>query len=48
MRFLFDYGEAIVCLGPFLLIAIIFGALIWNSLPDRTKKGRDKDDAKRE
>jgi hypothetical protein len=39
MEQLFKYGEFLICIGPvFLIIALVFGALIWNNLPDRTKK----------
>ncbi|HTH51351.1 MAG TPA: hypothetical protein VL501_05435 [Pyrinomonadaceae bacterium] len=39
MEQLFNYGELLICIGPaFLIIALVFGALIWNSLPDQTKK----------
>jgi len=35
---LYDFGEFLFCFGPvFLVIFIIFGALLWNSLPPRTK-----------
>ena len=46
MRYLFDYGEGLLCFFPvFALIAFIFLALVWNNLPDMTvKKNRKKDD----
>lgn len=43
MRHLFDYGEGLFCFLPvFMMIALVFGALIWNSLPDRTVKKTKK------
>lgn len=45
MRYLFDYGEGLLCFLPvFVLIAFIFGALIWNNLPDMTVKKKKRDD----
>ena len=45
MSYLFDYGEGILCFLPvFAIIAFIFGALIWNSLPDRTVKKKHDDE----
>lgn len=42
MSLLFDYGEAILCFVPvFLIISFIFFALLWNSLPSRTKKEKE-------
>jgi hypothetical protein len=39
MRYLFDYGEFLLCFAPvFLLIASIFAALVWNNLPSQGKK----------
>jgi hypothetical protein len=36
---LYDFGEVIFCVGPvFLVIFIVFGALVWNSLPARKSK----------
>jgi len=47
MNNLYEYGEFLLCIGPiFLIIFIIFGVLLWNSLPSRTvnKKKRDEHD----
>jgi hypothetical protein len=45
MEQLFNYGEFLICFGPaFLIIATVFGALLWNSLPDRSK---DKDEVEK-
>jgi hypothetical protein len=45
MEQLFNYGELLICFGPaFLIIALVFGALIWNSLPSRTVE-KDEADA---
>jgi hypothetical protein len=34
MSYVFDYGEFLLCFGPvFFFIALIFGALLWNSWP---------------
>lgn len=45
MRYLFDFGEGILCFLPvFALIALVFGALIWNNLPERTVKQNDDDE----
>ncbi len=44
MSYLFDYGEGLFCFVPiFAIVAFIAAALIWNSLPDRTKKKQDDD-----
>jgi hypothetical protein len=41
---LFEYGEFLLCIGPvFLIIALIFGGLLWNSLP-RPKPKENPDD----
>ena len=48
MRYLFDYGEGLLCFLPvFALIAFIFAALVWNNLPERTvkKSGRDEENS---
>ena len=38
MSYFFDYGEFLLCFAPvFLIIAFIFGALVWNNLPLREK-----------
>ena len=42
MQALYEYGEAIPCIGLFFLMAIVFGALLWNSLPSHEKKDDDK------
>ncbi|HVF30666.1 MAG TPA: hypothetical protein VNA22_06825 [Pyrinomonadaceae bacterium] len=48
MRYLFDYGEGILCFVPvFFIVAAIGLALLWNNLPDRTKK-RTSDDQSHE
>jgi hypothetical protein len=45
MRYLFEYGEFLLCFAPvFLIIAFIGAALFWNSLPDRTKKKEREDE----
>lgn len=37
MNNLFDYGEFLLCFGPvFLVIMLVFLALVWNNLPSRT------------
>jgi hypothetical protein len=42
MSVLFDYGEAILCFFPvFILIAFIFFALLWDSLPLGSKKDKE-------
>jgi len=42
---LYDFGEVIFCMGPtFLIIFIVGGALLWNSLPSRTKKKTNDQD----
>lgn len=42
MSILFDYGEGIFCFLPvFFVIAAVFAALLWNSLPSRS--GKDKE-----
>ena len=39
MRYLFDYGEFLICFAPvFFIIAFIFAALVWNNLPSRVKE----------
>ena len=47
MRYLFDYGEFLLCFAPvFFIIAFIFAALVWNNLPSRVKeKGSPKDES---
>ena len=44
MRYLFDYGEFLICIAPiFFIIAFIGAALLWNSLPARgTKDDKQK------
>lgn len=38
----YNLSEALICFVPvFLIIALIFGGLLWNSLPDRSKKRSD-------
>ena len=45
MKYLFDYGEALLCFAPvFLIMAFVAAALLWNSLPSRSVKKTDKDD----
>ena len=37
-RYVFEYGEFLLCFGPvFLIIAFIFAAVVWNNLPSRMK-----------
>jgi hypothetical protein len=39
VNYLFDYGEGLLCFLPvFLIITFIFGALVWNNLPERAVK----------
>ena len=39
MSYFFDYGEALICFVPvFAMIAFIYFALLWNSLPSRSEK----------
>ena len=47
MRYLYDYGEGLLCFLPvFLIIAAIGAALLWNDLPSRTvKKGSTNDNS---
>jgi len=43
MRYLFDYGEFLLCIAPiFFIIAFIGFALLWNSLPARGAKDDHK------
>ena len=45
MRYLYDYGEGLLCFVPvFLMIAFIGAALIWNNLPSMGKKKWKKDE----
>jgi|KBSSwiStaDraftv2_1062776.scaffolds.fasta_scaffold129882_3 hypothetical protein len=45
MSYLFDYGEGLLCFLPvFAIIAFIFGALVWNNLPERTVKKKDREE----
>ena len=45
MRYLFDYGEFLLCVAPiFLGVAAIGARLLWNSLPDRTVKRKPKNE----
>jgi hypothetical protein len=42
---LYDFGEVIFCVAPvFLVIFILGGALLWNSLPSRTKQKKKNED----
>jgi hypothetical protein len=44
MRYLFDYGEGLLCFLPvFMIMASILAALVWNSLPSRTIKKNAND-----
>ncbi len=44
MRYLFDYGEGFLCFLPvFVIMGLIFTALIWNNLPSRTVRKKDSD-----
>lgn len=45
MNYLFEYGEFLLCIGPvFLIIALVFGGLLWNSLPKREPKKKKSND----
>ena len=45
MEQLFNYGEFLICIGPaFLIIALVFGGLLWNALPDRKNKNDDDEE----
>lgn len=45
MSYLFDFGELLICIAPiFLVMVIIFGGLIWNSLPKRTVEKEERND----
>ena len=45
MKYLYDYGEGLLCFVPvFLMIAFIGAALIWNNLPSMAKKKSKKDE----
>ena len=45
MKFLYDYGEGLLCFVPvFLIIAFVGAALVWNNLPDRTIKKKTTDE----
>ena len=45
MKYLYDYGEGLLCFFPvFLIVAFIGAALLWNSLPSRTVKKNKNDD----
>ncbi|MBA2378469.1 MAG: hypothetical protein H0V76_02705 [Blastocatellia bacterium] len=47
MRYLYNYGEFLLCIGPLFLIIWIIGlALLWNSLPSRVKKKDSSDEDK--
>lgn len=47
MRYLFDYGEGLLCFLPvFVIMSLIAAALIWNSLPSYTIEKKDNDDEK--
>jgi hypothetical protein len=47
MQSLYEYGEAIPCIGLCFLMAIVFGLLLWNNLPSyEKKKPHDQDDDK--
>jgi hypothetical protein len=49
MRYLFEYGEFLICFAPvFLIIAFIFAALVWNNMPSRVKKKATVEDEKNE
>ena len=44
MRYLFDYGEGLLCFLPvFVIMALIFAALVWNGLPSQAKKKNSND-----
>ena len=45
MSYLFDYGEFLLCIGPFFIVIWAIGAaLLWNSLPDRAVRKKVKDE----
>lgn len=45
MRYLFEYGEFLLCIAPiFLVIAAIGAGLLWSSLPDRTVKKKPRNE----
>jgi hypothetical protein len=45
VKYLFDFGEGLFCFVPvFMIIALVFGALIWNNLPSRMVKKAEEDD----
>ena len=45
MKYLFDYGEALLCFVPvFFIIAAIGAALLWNAMPSRTRKKTDNEE----
>ena len=49
MRYLFDYGEGLLCFVPvFTIIGCIFLALVWNSLPSRKVEKKKLEDEKPE
>ena len=51
MRYLFDYGEGFLCFLPvFVIMTLIFAALVWNNLPSQVKKKNlnDSDPAQRD
>lgn len=45
MRYLFDYGEGLLCFLPvFVIMSLIAAALLWNSLPSYAVKKKGNDD----
>jgi hypothetical protein len=46
MKALYDYGEFLICIAPiFLIIWAVGFALLWNSLPSRSRrKGPSSED----
>ena len=49
MKYLFDFGEALLCFVPvFLMIAFIGAALLWNSMPSRTVRKNAGDNERKD
>jgi len=45
VKYLFDYGEFLLCIAPiFFIIAFVGAALLWNNLPSRSVKKDEKDE----
>jgi hypothetical protein len=44
MRYIFDYGEGFLCFLPvFVIMSLIFAALVWNNLPSQVKTKKIND-----